>query len=164
MNAFTPVIRDSEDFGAATTPAEALESLAHRSSAASGPVPSRRLGGALRDRFRPDRWPGDGIPVFRGLAFTGFADRIDRSVHAMRLASGGQSVRPDDLWMQLRIAAALRAESWIAADFVGFSVNDGIVHLSGEVDSMHAKLTLLRIAAGTHGTAAIVDSLWVSCE
>lgn len=141
MNAFTPVIRDSEAFGLAGTPHEALAFHVRGSGAVSGP------------------------------AVTDFADHTERPMSAKWLAPSVRSTLPRDVcmqsrdaWMQHHIAGALRAESWIAAEFVGISVQNGIVRLCGEVDSMHAKATLLRIATATPGTGAIVDNLWISCE
>ena len=159
MNAFTPMIRNSEAFGLAGPPHEALSFLARGFGAVSGPASSRQPGGTLQDEDRFDRQPSSAIPVFR------------HPVSGKRLAASVRSPLPRDVWMQSRdmwmqhhIATALHAESWIDADFVGVSVQDGIVHVSGEVDSMHAKTALLRIAAATPGTAAIVDSLWIACE
>jgi osmotically-inducible protein OsmY len=66
--------------------------------------------------------------------------------------------------MEAWMANALRHEPWIAADFVGMAVQDSVVHLSGEVDSMHAALALRSIAAAMPTAVAIIDDLWVSCE
>jgi osmotically-inducible protein OsmY len=62
------------------------------------------------------------------------------------------------------LVSALHREHWIAGNFVGISVENGVVHFTGEVDSMHGVLALRQIAAATPGTKAIIDDLWVPCE
>lgn len=71
---------------------------------------------------------------------------------------------PGDAGIQLCLVSALHRESWIAGDFVGIGVENGIVHFSGEVDSIHGVLALHRIAATNPGTRAIIDDLWVPCD
>lgn len=79
------------------------------------------------------------IPVFRGNTLVGFVNR-------------GAS------------CAASRAGEWIAQDVVEISIEDGVAHLSGQVDDIHDVLALRGIAAATPGVTAIDDDLWVSCE
>jgi osmotically-inducible protein OsmY len=66
--------------------------------------------------------------------------------------------------MQIEIMAAWRDESGIATERVGVSVEKGVVCLSGEIDNVHDKMALLRIAAAMEATVAIVDDLWLCCE
>lgn len=70
----------------------------------------------------------------------------------------------DDHWIRSQIAASLQAERWLGADGIEVAVNDGLVRLSGHIDSLHASLTVRRIAAMTPGVTTVVDDLWVPCE
>ncbi|MGH7154319.1 MAG: BON domain-containing protein [Acetobacteraceae bacterium] len=79
------------------------------------------------------------IPVFRGSKLVGFVNR-------------GEPREP------------ARAAEWAAQDAIEISVEDGVAHLSGQVDDIHDVLALRGIAATTPGVTAIVDDLWVSCE
>ncbi len=50
------------------------------------------------------------------------------------------------------------------ADHAGLAVENGVAHLSGQVDSMHGVLALRRIAAAIPRVTAIIDDLWIPCE
>jgi osmotically-inducible protein OsmY len=93
-----------------------------------------------------------------------FIDRPETRTATKYCAPENYSIGATDARMQSRLTDALRQESWIAADFVGIAVMGGVVHLFGEADSMHAALTLRRIAAATPEAVAIIDDLWVACE
>ncbi len=111
-----------------------------------------------------DQHPAGRLPVFRGKTFSGFIDRPQTWTATADCAPEGYLARANDARIQSRLMGALRRESWIAADFVGIAVMGGVVHLFGEADSMHAALTLRRIAAATPEAVAIIDDLWVACE
>lgn len=88
---------------------------------------------------RVQRYLSQRIPVFRSGTLVGFVDR------------GNPGNAP-------------RAREWTARDVVEISIEDGVAHLSGEVDDIHDVLALRGIAAASPGVTSIVDELWVSCE
>ncbi|MDA8050251.1 MAG: BON domain-containing protein [Rhodospirillales bacterium] len=71
---------------------------------------------------------------------------------------------PADLRLERAIAAQWRHESGASPARVGISVSEGIVRLSGTVETVHDRMALGRIAAAMEETLAIIDDLWVSCE
>jgi hypothetical protein len=123
-----------------------------------------RAGDSWPAEVRTDRHPAGRLPVFRGETFSGFIDRPETRTTTEYCAPENYSTRATDVWMQSRLADALRQESWITADFVGIAVMGGVVHLFGEAASMHAALALRRIAAALPEAVAIIDDLWVACE
>lgn len=70
----------------------------------------------------------------------------------------------DDRWIHSQIATSLQMERWLDADSVEVAVSEGVVRLSGQIDSLHASLAVRRIAAMTPGVTMVVDDLWVPCE
>lgn len=70
----------------------------------------------------------------------------------------------DDRWIVSQIATSLQTERWLDAGCIEVAVSDGMVRLSGQIDSLHASLAVRRIAATTPGVTGVVDDLWIPCE
>lgn len=104
------------------------------------------------------------VPVVRNYQLYGVVAGIDGPGGTPVPTAGNHPAVPGDAWIRSQVAAALREESWLGTELIGISVTDGVVHLSGEIDSLHGDLAVCRIAAMTPGTKAIVDDLFIPCE
>ncbi len=104
------------------------------------------------------------IPVYRAGALTGYVRRGACGLEAggaMEARGRGLSA---DARLHRDIEAAMRSEMPKLAEDVRLSVEDGVVTLSGAVETVHDKMALQRIAASMKASAAIVDEIWISCE
>jgi len=69
-----------------------------------------------------------------------------------------------DLRLERSIAARWQAEAGTSPARIGISATNGVVRLSGTVETVHDRMALCRIAAAMDETQAIIDELWVACE
>src|ERR1700758_5304595 len=67
----------------------------------------------------------------------------------------------DDLQLQQRVIDELAFEPSIAAAHIGVSVRDGVVTLSGHVESFHEKFAAERTAQRVKGVKAVAQELVV---
>jgi osmotically-inducible protein OsmY len=102
--------------------------------------------------------------VFRDGKACGFIERRDDPTVRAAVACNTHSGLSPDIWSKLRLTDLIPRESWIDADHAGVAVENGVVHLSGQVDSMQGVPALQRIAAAILGATAIIDDLWIPCE
>src|SRR6476646_6406385 len=98
------------------------------------PAPEAKLPGSTG--------PDTGVPGWQGLRFYRMPRRShdqggSRLRHPLRVAT--------HVWSKPRRTNLRRRESWIDADHAGVAIENGVVHLSGQVDSMHGVLALRRI-------------------
>ncbi|MGH7103315.1 MAG: hypothetical protein ACREFJ_13050 [Acetobacteraceae bacterium] len=112
--------------------------------------------------IRPANRGAERIPLYSGGALaafvrrTGAIDPAEAPDLALAPASDHRTARA--------IAALWQFESGNAPAQVGVSVSEGIVRLTGTVETVHDKMALCRIAAAMQDTLAIVDELWVTNE
>jgi osmotically-inducible protein OsmY len=104
------------------------------------------------------------IPVFRDGHRNGFVHRSSQQAAREECARERHFGEPADDWIRQRVLGALHGEAWIGPEFVGATVENGVIRLFGELDCMHAVLAIHRIAAAVPGATAIIDDLWVDCE
>jgi hypothetical protein len=131
---------------------------------AAGPTADHNPEQASAARSRPPDAPAaNRIPVYRAGELKGFVHRESPPPPAAP-SIVQEHASTDDTCMRLDIAAIWRDESGTDTDRVSISVERGVVRLSGEIDNVHDKMALLRIAAAMAATVAIVDDLWLSCE
>ncbi|MGH7122011.1 MAG: hypothetical protein ACREFP_23960 [Acetobacteraceae bacterium] len=125
-------------------------------AAAQSRVPSEQLRRAS---------PGaDRVPLYSGGKLAAFVRRAPLSDTLRPTVSETPFGESADLGIERAIAARWQAEAGTLCDRVGISAADGIVHLSGAVETVHDRMALRRIAAATTETLAIIDELWVACE
>ncbi len=66
-----------------------------------------------------------------------------------------------DTKLQLEVMKELRSEPGVKAEKVGVHIDDGVVHLSGEVDSYPEKMAVERAVKRVPGVTAIADEIRV---
>lgn len=131
------------------------------------------LGDALRaaaqSRVQPDKPRaaspgGERVPLYSGGKLVAFVRRTPLSDTLCPPVSDASLGESADLRIERAIAAHWQAEAGVLAVSVGISASDGIVRLSGAVETVHDRMALCRIAAAMQETLAIIDELWVACE
>lgn len=98
------------------------------------------------------------VPVMRDGAVVGIVSRADL-LRALVLAQEHEVAEIDDATILAQLTEELRRQKWARSTGAEITVNDGIVHLSGNVLSA-AERTALRIAAeGVPGVRAVEDRM-----
>ncbi len=109
--------------------------------------------------------PGaDRIPLYSEGKLAAFVRRTKASDVPRPPAAERSREESADLRVERAIAARWQAEAGVAPARIGISATNGIVRLSGSVETVHDRMALCRIAAAMDETLAIVDELWVACE
>ncbi len=104
------------------------------------------------------------IPIFHNGKLGDCIERRRDPLISEAFASKHRSGFPRDVWIQLCLTHALHRAPWIDPDHTRLSVKNGIVHLTGQVDSPQGIQVLREIGAAIPDTTAIVDDLWRSSE
>ncbi|MGH7087138.1 MAG: hypothetical protein ACREFS_02490 [Acetobacteraceae bacterium] len=140
---------------------------------ATSPRPAPRMGDAIRaalqsraegNQIRPANRGAERIPLYSGGELAAFVRRTGPIEAAEAPASDLSPAPSSDLRTARAIAAQWQFESGIAPAQIGVFVSEGIVRLTGTVETVHDKMALCRIAAAMGDTLAIVDELWVTNE
>lgn len=116
------------------------------------------------ETIRPANRGAERIPLYSSGTLSGFVRRTEITDAAASPTLDHAPALPPDLRTARAITAQWQFESGIAPTGIGVSVSDGIVRLTGTVETVHDKMALCRIAAAMHDTLAIVDELWVTTE
>ncbi len=99
------------------------------------------------------------VPVLAGGRVVGIVSRADiLRVLLARLAEATEA-SPGDAALAQRLAAAMRAQSWVPLERVRGNVRDGVVDLLGEIDDERLREPLLVLARSVPGVKAVEDHL-----
>lgn len=140
---------------------------------ATSPPRVPRMGDAVRaalqsrtesNQIRPANRGAERIPLYSGGALAAFVRRTGPIDAAEAPAADLAPAPSSDHRTARAIAAQWQFESGITPEQIGVSVSEGIVRLTGTVETVHDKMALCRIAAAMDDTLAIVDELWVTIE
>ncbi len=99
------------------------------------------------------------VPVLAGGRVVGIVSRADiLRVLLARLAEATEA-SPGDAALAQRLAAAMRAQSWVPLERVRGNVRDGVVDFLGEIDDERLREPLLVLARSVPGVKAVEDHL-----
>jgi CBS domain-containing protein len=98
------------------------------------------------------------LPVLRGERLVGIVTRSDFLATVADLAGAAPGPSPDDERIRNEVAAALAQAAWRPCK-LKITARDGIVSLSGVVDSKSARLATIVAAENVAGVKQVVDNL-----
>ena len=104
------------------------------------------------------------VPIYCDGKLVAFLQRAIPDPETRPPGPVGDRFSSTDSELKRDIAEAIQEECPHAVPYVRLSVKDGVVVFSGEVENVHDKMALRRIAANMKETVAIMDHVWISCE
>ncbi len=141
-----------------------MRDLPERESRLGDAVPPAMQSRLQSENLRVASPGADRIPLYSEGKLAAFVRRTKASDGPRPAAAERSREESADLRVERAIAARWQAEAGMTPARIGISATNGIVRLSGAVETVHDRMALCRIAAAMEETLAIVDELWVACE